>query len=195
MNAQYIEGFLFAGLLSLLAFLIGQFIVGAIERTVEKQGRIDQLRATLVRRAKFETALEARRNRLSREIREGETEIRNLTRRKQALERRIGETRNAVDQPVRSIGEEIMGNSCFVAVVTNKYAVDLKNNPDARPGPIDRSWADPQIIEIWSADLAGAKAVLEKRYPLSQGFLVTRIGQESTKSAKANASQSAALAG
>lgn len=102
-----------------------------------------------------------------------------LRKRKDILRRMDGEH-------IRIIGEESKEANQFIAHVINRYAAKGQAHPT-----IDPSWAKPQRIEVWTRDMQEARLLLERRYPSSLGYNVTKIYEGSVRTAAGQAGAAA----
>lgn len=181
---DFVQVLLFALGLSGVAFGIGKVVVHFGERSIERKHGIVGMRDLLVRRARLEQALEARRTQRVGDLKKAETALQEVARRRQRLDRQWTDARAAGDRQIRLIGEEVEGTPCYVAMVVNKY-VGSGNTPRG-PMLIDRTWVQPQTIEVWTRSLAEARAEVERRYPPAFGFNISRLHElgDSTAGAK-----------
>lgn len=171
---DYTNALLTALGLSGLGFGIAKLVVVFGERAIERRYGTGGVRDTIVKRAKLETRLEARRSERVGELKEAEGAVQDLIRRKAALERQLKDNQRTGDQLVRLIGEEIAGTPCYIAMVVNKY-VGSANFQQKEHAFIDRSWSQPQIVEVWTRTAAEARAEIERRYPPAFGYVITRL--------------------
>lgn len=174
---DYVQALIFALALSGLAFGAARVVVHFGERSIERRHGSVGIRDTMTRRARMEQAFEARRDARVKEIKSFEADLRLAMKRRQRLDRQWTDARNSGEQLIRQIGEEVEGAPCWVAMVINRY-VGTGNIPRA-PILIDRSWAQPQIIEVWTRSLQDARTEIERRYPPSFGFHVQRLNEHS----------------
>lgn len=172
---DYVQALISALALSGLAFGAARAVVYFGERSIEQRHGSVGIRDMLVRRARMEQAFEARRDKRIKEIKGMEEELRMAMKRRQRLDRQWTDARNAGEQLIRQIGEEVEGAPCWVALVINRY-VGTGNIPRG-PILVDRSWAQPQIIEVWTRSVQDARAEIERRYPPSFGFHVQRLNE------------------
>lgn len=160
--------------LSGVGFLIGMLTVAIGERAIERRHRAEGVRATIARRAKMETRLEARRTDRMQELKELDGAVEDVLRHRKAMERQIDGMRQSGGSLIRLIGEEVRGRPCYVAMIVNKY-VGTTGHQQNQNALIDRSWAQPQVVEVWARSMAEARTEIERRYPASCGYVVTRM--------------------
>lgn len=172
---DYVQALITALALAGIAFGVGKAVVFFGERSIERRHGSVGVRDMLVRRARMEQSFEARRGKRIEEIKALEGELRLAMKRRQRLDRQWTDARNAGEQLIRQIGEEVEGAPCWVALVINRY-VGTGNMPRG-PILVDRSWAQPQIIEVWTRSVQEARAEIERRYPPSFGFHVQRLNE------------------
>lgn len=185
---EYAEALFYGLALSGLAFGVVRVFLFLAERSMEaKAGRVG-LRAMLINRAKLEMGLETRRNKRVEELKAAEREFKEVFLQRQRLERQLLDARAASERTIRLIGEEVEGTPCFIVKVVNKYVGN--SNPQRGPILVDRTWAQPQEMEVWTRSVAEARAEVERRYPPAFGFHITRLNElgadESTPAAKAS---------
>ena len=171
---DYAQALFTAFSLAGMAFGIGKLVVVLGERSIERRHGTGGVREVIARRAKLETGLEARKAQRAVELRKIEDEIRDLLRRRQALERQMRDSQHSGDQLIRLIGEEIAGTPCYTAQVVNKY-VGSGANQHKQHAFIDSSWALPQTMEVWARTMPVARAEIERRYPPAFGYVVLRL--------------------
>lgn len=180
---DYVQALFLALALAGLGFGIGKAAVLLGERAIERRFGTGNLRDAITRRAKLETRLEARRTQRTAELRRAESDVNDVMRRRQVLERRLRDLQRSGDEILRLIGEEVAGTPCFIAQVVNKY-VGAGANQQAQHAFIDSSWAQPQSVEVWARTMPVARAEIERRYPPAFGYVVLRI-QEAPRGASA----------
>ncbi|HYH20571.1 MAG TPA: hypothetical protein VD995_18340 [Azospirillum sp.] len=173
---SYVQAFLLALALSGMGFGIAQVVVLAGERLIERRHGTVGLRDMLARRAKLEQGLEARRAERAAALKKADEEVRAVIARRQHLERQLKDTLHAGDHVVRQVGDEVKGTPCFIAQVTNKY-VGTGADQTREHAFIDRSWSQPQTIEVWTTSLPEARKEIERRYPPAFGYVVMRVQQ------------------
>lgn len=166
--------------LSLVAFVVARIALVAGEHSIERRYGKVGLRKMMMQRAKLEQGLEARRAKRLEEIRKLDSEVKEIFIRRQRLERELVDAKAASERLVRLIGEEVEGTPSFVAKVINKY---VGVGPAQMRGPIlvDRSWAQPQEMEVWARSVAEARSEIERRYPPAFGFHITRLNERGTQ--------------
>ncbi|WP_448206382.1 hypothetical protein [Azospirillum sp. sgz302134] len=169
---EYAQALFTAFALSGMAFGIGKLVVVLGERSIERRYGTGGVREVIARRAKLETGLEARKGQRDAELRKVQDEIRDLMRRRQALDRQIKDAQQSGDQIVRLVGEEIAGTPCYIAQVVNKY---VGSGAQKHHAFIDASWALPQTMEVWARTMPVARAEIERRYPPAFGYVVLRL--------------------
>ncbi len=176
---SYVQALLFALALSGMAFGIGKLVVVMGERMIEKRHGIVGVRDMLVRRARLETALEARRQERIKEIKAADETAREVLERKRKLERQLSDIHSKGESLVRQIGEENTNTPCWQAEVVNKHVgtSTFQQKPHAY---IDSSWAQAQPIEVWARSAAEARTEIERRYPPVFGFAITRLQEVAT---------------
>lgn len=155
-----------------VAFGIAKLVVVVGERMIEQRAGSLGIRDMLVRRAKLEQGLEARREERRKEIKAAHDETSEVARRRAQLERQIADIVRGGERVVHLIGEEVKGLHCFHAQVLNKYVGSAVQTQHAF---IDASWAQPQDMEIWSPTLADARKVIEARYPPAFGYKIVSL--------------------
>jgi len=163
-------------LLAVLAFAVARISVVMGERAIERRhGRVG-LKKMFIQRAKMERDFEIRRDKRMKEIAEVERDIRELFVERQRLERSLVAAKAASERLVRLIGEETEGASCHIGKVINKY---VGAGPAQMRGPylVDRMWAQGQEMEVWTRNIAEARAEIERRFPPSFGFHITRLSE------------------
>lgn len=165
----YVQALFVALACSGLAFVIAKLVVIAGERMIEKRHGTIGIRDMLVRRARLETGLEARRAQRRKEIKEADDEAREVLRRRGHLDRQISDILRGGEQIVHLIGEETKGTPCFHAQVLNKYVGTAAQQQNAF---IDPRWAQPQNMEVWAASIGDARKVIEGRYPPAFGYKI-----------------------
>lgn len=185
---EYTNALITAFGLAGLGFGIGQLVVIFGERAIERRHGTTGVRDAIVRRAKLETRLEARRTDRVAELREADAAVEDALRRRKILERQMKDQQQSGERLVRLIGEEVAGTPCYLAMLVNKY-VGTANFQQKQHAFLDSSWAQPQSIEIWAKSMAEARAEIERRYPPSLGYVITRmqdVGAAETPVAKAS---------
>jgi len=163
-------------LLAVLAFAVARVSVVMGERAIERRhGRVG-LKKMFIQRAKMERDFEVRRDKRMKEIAEVERDIRELFVERQRLERSLNAAKAASERLVRLIGEETEGTPCHIGKVINKY---VGVGPAQMRGPylVDRAWAQGQEMEVWTRNTAEARAEIERRFPPSFGFHITRLSE------------------
>lgn len=168
----YGQALFYALAFSGVAFGIAKAVVVLGERMIEERHGALGVRDMLVRRAKLEQGLEARREQRRKEIRAVHDETSEVVRRRGQLERQIADIVRGGERVVHLIGEEVKGLHCFHAQVLNKYVGSAVQQQHAF---IDASWAQPQDMEIWSPTLADARKVIEARYPPAFGYKIVSL--------------------
>jgi hypothetical protein len=163
-------------LLAMLAFIVARVSLVIGERSIERRAGKVGLRKMIVARAKMEQAFEARRNQRVEEIRKTDAEVKALFLRRQRLERALIDAKAASERLVRLIGEETEGTPCYVGKVINKY---VGVGPAQQRGAIyvDRSWTQPQEMEVWVRTVNDARVEIERRYPPAFGFHLARLNE------------------
>lgn len=169
--SEFVKGLLVALLLSGAGFALARLVVFLGERSIERRYGVTGVRALVAERTTLEQRMEMRRAGREAELSDLDGEIRSIIRRKEKLDRRIGEVARYGQSIVRQIGEEVKGSPCYIAHVVNKY-VGADKGPHAM---IDSSWAKPQAVEVWAATIPEARRAIERRYPPTFGYVVTRI--------------------
>ncbi|NYZ15932.1 hypothetical protein HL658_25610 [Azospirillum sp. RWY-5-1] len=172
---DYVQALIAALALSGLAYGAARAVVHFGERSIEQRHGLVGIRGMMTRRARMEQAFEARHAARAKEVKAFDAELREVVRRRQRLDRQWTDATNAGEQLIRQIGEEVEGAPCWVAHVINRY-VGTGNVPRS-PILIDRSWSQPQIIEVWVRSMQDARAEVERRYPPSFGFHVQRLNE------------------
>ena len=170
----YLQALFFALASSGMAFGIAKLVVVVGERMIEKRHGTVGIRDMLVRRARLEQGLEARRDQRRKEIREAQDQASEAARRRAHLDRQIADTLRDGERVVHLIGEEVKGTPCFHAQVLNKYVGSSAQHQNSF---IDPMWAQPQDLEVWAASLAAARKVIEGRYPPAFGYRIVSIFQ------------------
>ena len=165
----YVQALFSALASSGLAFCIGKLVVIVGERMIEKRHGTVGIRDMLVRRARLETGLEARRDQRRKEIKAADEEAREVLRRRQHLDRQISDILRGGERVIHLIGEEVKGTPCFHAQVLNKYVGTAAQHQNAF---IDPRWAQPQSMEVWAASAQEARKVIEGRYPPAFGYKI-----------------------
>lgn len=171
---DYAQALFFALALSGMGFGIAKLVVVLGERMIEKRHGTGGVREVIARRAKLESGLEARKGERAAELRKIESDVHDLTKRRQNLERQIKDAQRAGDHIVRLIGEETTGTPCYIAQVVNKY-VGTAAHQQKQHAFIDSTWAQPQTVEVWARSMPDARAEIERRYPPAFGFVVVRM--------------------
>ncbi|WP_029010716.1 hypothetical protein [Azospirillum halopraeferens] len=169
----YTQAIILALSFSVVALGIAKAVVIIGERRIERRYGLVGIRDVLARRARLEQGLEARRTERLAELKAADAAVQEAIMRRQQLDRRLSDTLRGGEPVIRLIGDEVAGSPCFVALVVNKY-VGTGTGPSAT---IDPSWAQPQTVEVWAAGLPEARKEIERRYPQSFGYAVTRIQQ------------------
>lgn len=170
---DYLQALFTALALSGMGFGIGKLVVFLGERSIEKRHGITGLREMIARRAKLESGLEARKTERTAELRTVDAEVESLMNRRRTLERKLRDAQRAGDEIVRLAGEEVTGLRCHVAMVTNKYVGAAGHQQ--QHAFLDSSWARPQTIEVWARNIQDARGEVERRYPPSFGYVITRM--------------------
>lgn len=174
---SYAQALFLALALSGMAFGIAKLVVVVGERLIEKRYGTVGARDMLVRRARLETALEARRLERSKEIKALDEETREVVRRRQQLDRQITDLVRGGERLVHLIGEEVKGRPCFHAEVLNKYVGATATPQQQQHAFVDAMWAQAQAMEVWAANVAEARHEIECRYPPSLGYKIIRLQQ------------------
>lgn len=172
MSGQFFQTVLLTLFLAAVFFVLGR-ISGALSKArLEREGGLKNLRDTIVTRAQLERDF-GERNKKRREIwRKKDIEVKELVRERVKLSQRFAEANALGNRVVRLVGDESNGKQPFLALLFNKY---VASGGGQRHALIDRAWGTPQEVEVWADSLATAKMELEKRYPPSFGFAVTRL--------------------
>jgi hypothetical protein len=173
MAIRIVEAILLAMFLSVLGFMFGRMIGGIVQRSMEEGANLTNLRDIVTRRAKLERALESRVRTRRAELRQMENRIKELVRQRLDLEAQLREALAIKDLVVRVVGEEIIGRPRYSALVFNKYVAS--GAISGSHALIDSSWGIPQAIDVWAPGMGEARAELEKRYPPSFGYVVSRL--------------------
>jgi len=173
---SYVQALLLALALSGMGFGIAKVVVVVGERLIERRHGTIGLRDMLARRAKLEQGLEARRTARTAELKKADEEVRAVIARRQHMERQLKDALLSGDHVVRQVGEEVKGVPCFIAQVANKY-VGTGADQTREHAFIDRSWSQPQTIEVWTTSLPEARKEIERRYPPAFGYVVMRVQQ------------------
>lgn len=173
---DYLHALLTAIGLSALSCGIGLAVLRIGERKLERRFDSVGIRDLIARRARCEQALEARRLARLEEIKALDAEVRDSVRRRHRLERQVNDSRAAANRTIRLIGEEVEGTPCFVATVVNRLvgSSTFQQKPHAY---IDRSWSEPQTVEVWTRTVQDARSEIERRYPPAFGYMVVRLGE------------------
>ncbi|HEY0832661.1 MAG TPA: hypothetical protein VGE72_02025 [Azospirillum sp.] len=173
---SYVQAILMALALSGMGFGIAKVVVLVGERIIERRHGTVGLRDLLARRAKLEQGLDARRAERAAALKKADEEVRTVIARRQHLERQLRDALHSGDHVVRQVGDEVKGMPCFIAQVANKY-VGTGVDQTREHAFIDRSWSQPQTIEVWTTSLPEARKDIERRYPPSLGYVVSRVQQ------------------
>lgn len=189
MVQEFIEAILASLALTLLAVGLAKVVVRYGERSIERRLGMSGIREMLLERAKLEQRLEYRRVGRGEQIGELERELSEVSRRRMKLERQLNEARVDGERVIRQIGEEAEGAPCFTAIVVNKY-LDSPGFQQKDHAYIDRSWSQPQAVEVWGVrTVPEARAEIERRYPPAFGYSIARIsGNDVAKGIQAKAS-------
>lgn len=184
---DYTQALITAFGLAGLGFAIAKLVVVFGERAIEKRHGTSGVRDAIVRRAKLETKLEARRSDRMAELKEADGAVEDILRRRKILERQMKDSQMAGERLVRLIGEEVKGMPCYIAMVVNKYVgtANFQQKPHAY---IDPHWSQPQTVEVWAKSMADARAEVERRFPPAFGYAITRmqdVGAADVPTAKA----------
>lgn len=134
-------------------------------------GKIEQC---LQARLAAEKALQSRIARLAQQVEDlaaQNSEQRTLY---EQQRRRLRDIVQIETQYLRVLGEELTGCHCYYAYVYNRY-VEQWNQIGKSHAMLHKSWSKPQPIQIWSASIAEARALLADRFPNSYGFVVVRL--------------------
>ncbi|MCW2244614.1 hypothetical protein M2352_000205 [Azospirillum fermentarium] len=169
--SEMVKGLLLFLFLSGAGFGLARLVVFLGERSIERRYGVTGVRMLIAERATLEQRMEMRRAGREEELSSLDGEIHSLVRRKEKLDRRTGEVARYGKSIVRQIGEEVKGCPCYIAHVANKY-VGADKGPHAM---IDSSWAKPQAVEVWAPNVPEARRAIERRYPPTFGYVVTRI--------------------
>jgi hypothetical protein len=165
----YVQALFYALACSGMAFGIAKLVVIVGERMIEKRHGIVGVRDMLVRRARLEQGLEARRDQRRKEIKVADDEAREVLRRRSQLERQIADTLRGGERVIHLIGEEVKGTPCFHAQVLNIYVGSSAHQQNAF---VDPRWAQPQSMEVWAASAQEARKAIEGRYPPAFGYKI-----------------------
>lgn len=168
----YGQALFYALAFSGVAFGLAKLVVVVGERMIESRHGHVGIRDLLVRRARLEQGLEARRDQRRKEIRAMLDESSEVARRRGQLERQVADALRGGERVVHLIGEEVKGTPCFHAQVLNKYVGSAVQHQHAF---IDAIWAQPQNMEIWAPSLAEARKVIEARYPPAFGYKIITL--------------------
>jgi hypothetical protein len=169
----YGQALFYALAFSGVAFGIGKLVVVFGERMIEQRHNSVGIRDMLVRRARLEQGLEARRDIRRKEIKAVHDETSEVARRRGQLERQVSDVLRGGERVVHLIGEEVKGMHCFHAQVLNKYVGSAMQQQ--QHAFIDAIWAQPQDMEIWAPTLADAHKVIEARYPPAFGYKIVSL--------------------
>lgn len=140
--------------------------------------------------------------RLRKRLAEAERIEADRTRHVQALARvrdRIADLQREKDSLTRSYGEEEARNErnpaqLYIARVVNE--VMNKMEPGQREHlMLADDWARPQMVEVWASDVAMAKHMLERAFPVSLGYVIHGIGKAKPKQTAAAVAEAEAAAG
>lgn len=156
---------------------IGRIALMVGERMIENRHGGAGIRDTMAGRAKLESRFEIRRTEREAALARAKAAVEEAVQRRATLERRMKAARQAGETLVRQIGEEVAGTPCWLAMVANKY-VGTADFQQAQHAFIDRSWAQPQIVEVWARSMAEARGEIERRYPPAFGYVVTRMQEQ-----------------
>ncbi|WP_448190448.1 hypothetical protein [Azospirillum sp. sgz301742] len=168
----YVQALFSALACSGMAFGIAKLVVIVGERMIEKRHGTVGIRDMLVRRARLETGLEARRGQRHKEIKAADDEAREVLRRRSQLERQISDTLRDGERIIHLIGEELKGTPCFHAQVLNKYVGSAAQHQNSF---IDPRWAQPQSMEVWAPTVSEARKMIEGRYPPAFGYKIVTL--------------------
>ncbi|PWC56137.1 hypothetical protein [Azospirillum sp. TSO22-1] len=176
----YGQALFYALAFSGVAFGIARLVVVVGERMIEQKHGSLGVRDMLVRRARLEQGLEARREERRKEIKAVHDATSEVARRRGQLERQVADLLRSGERVVHLIGEEVKGLHCFHAQVLNKYVGSAAQTQHAF---IDARWAQPQDMEIWAPALADARKMIEARYPPAFGYHIVSLFEVGTPAA------------
>ena len=180
----YGQALFYALAFSGVAFGLAKLVVVVGERSIERRHGTVGIRDMLVRRARLEQGLEARRDQRRKEIKAALDETSEVARRRAQLERQVADTLRGGERVIHLIGEETKGTPCFQAQVLNKYVGSGVQHQHAF---IDARWAQPQEMEVWAPSLAEARKVIEARYPPAFGYKIVFLREAGVPAAGAGA--------
>lgn len=172
MASHLFENVLLSLFLAMVFFVLGRLSGTFAKQRLEREHSLQALRDTIVMRAQLERGF-GERNKKRREIwRKKDIETKELFRGRIRVMEQISETNALGNRLLRLVGDEVNGKSCFQAMVFNKY---VASGGGQRHALIDRSWGTPQDVEVWAESLAAARMEVEKRYPPSFGYGITKL--------------------
>ncbi|WP_119678144.1 hypothetical protein [Indioceanicola profundi] len=166
---------LFAGAAFLLALLIGRFA----EARIAGLPQIKAAEEVIPLRARMEAQFDLRSTGLKQEIARLSSEMTTLRRQRFSLEKMLLDTRREAESPIRVVGREGSTPVCFRAWMINRQVqaavVDGKQHPS-----LDKSWASPQVVEVWADNLGEARREVQRIYPPPLGFTILNLRLDSS---------------
>lgn len=159
-----------AGIMWLLAFLVGKFMEASIDGRPELKAATE----AIPRRAMMESRFDLRRTDLQAEIAKAQVEVTALRRQRFALEKDLMDARREADSPIRTVGREAPTAMKFRAWLVNRQVQTALSEGKRHP-MLDSQWASPQIVEIWSENIAEARKELQRVYPMPLGFTILNV--------------------
>jgi hypothetical protein len=179
-----LHAIMLAGILAVVAGLI-TLIVGRLgEAAVERQPEVRHAASRLPLGAQIENRLESRESDLRRELAGLQTALGETRRRRYALDKELEDARRSALAPVRVVGREDAGLNRFVAWMINRF-VQQAQTDTRNPVALDPEWASPQMIEVWSENLADARRDLQRYFPAPLGYVLLSIQLANSGAAKA----------
>ncbi|MEA1677000.1 hypothetical protein [Nitrospirillum sp. BR 11163] len=163
-----------AGTLAVVAGLIILVLGKLGEAAVERQPDFRHALGRLPLGAQIENWLEAREAEVRAELTVLQGALGEVRRRRYALDKDLEDARRSAQAPVRVVGREDAGLNRFVAWMVNRLVQQAQG--DAKTAvALDPEWAGPQMIEVWSENLADARRDLQRYFPAPLGYVLLSI--------------------
>ncbi|WP_044564611.1 hypothetical protein [Azospirillum sp. B4] len=179
-----LHAIMLAGALAVVAGLFVLILGKLGEAAVERQADLRQAASRLPLGAQIENRLESREADLRTELAALQAALGEARRRRYALDKELEDARRSAQAPVRVVGREDAGLNRFVAWMVNRLVQQAQTDAKTIVG-LDPDWAGPQMIEVWSENLADARRDLLRYFPAPLGYVLLSIQLANSGAAKA----------